>query len=120
MDENTSRGDARILPSDLPAQQVGILQGIITGHLQKLLNDLRFPGCSLDLRGSRSEVTIFERLLNDLERGESIRLDPETCENLRALAVRSDEANQYSAMVTEHDALRELLGRVEGKEGSSG
>lgn len=104
-----------IKPVDLPSQQVGVLKGILASCLQGGLRDLQRADRLSDPSMAQREAAALGRLLDGLERDEIAGPDEDACDALRRLAEAADEANNYEAVVLEHDALHGLLRQLEGK-----
>ena len=103
--------------ADLPAQSIGILQGILAACLQGLEGDLQEPERLQDPSKSQAELAALQRVQVSLERGEVAGPDEEACRAIEQLAVASDGANNHATVVAEHDALWGLLARLKGPEG---
>ncbi|MGV1049915.1 MAG: hypothetical protein ACOYD4_15490 [Solirubrobacterales bacterium] len=63
---------------------------------------------------AREEAGAFRRLLRGLHRGEVVVPDEPAREAVAAIAAGSDQENNYTEVVAEHDALHGLLGVLEG------
>ena len=100
-------------PVNLPPQHIGVLQGIFASCLQGLQRDLqRGERLPYPCPASR-ESGAYSRLLAGLERGGVWGPDEDAYEALRRLALAADEANNYAAVVAEHDALHGFLASLE-------
>ena len=101
-----------VVPVTLPSQHIGLLQGIFTGCLQGLQRDLQKR--LSDPARVRCESAALSRLLAGLERGEICGPDEAACNAVQKLAINADQANNYAAVVVEHEALQGLLHHLKG------
>ena len=111
-DQNPTRSGDAAAP-DLPAEHIPILRGVLTTCLEGLRADLVNPDRLRNPAKAREEAAAYERLLAGLAEGRITVPDEHAHEAVAALAMASDEENNYAELVAEHDALRELLARLE-------
>jgi hypothetical protein len=104
-----------LVPTELPPAHVCLLQGILASYLRALLRDLQRAERLPDPHAARRQSDACTRLLEGLERGFIAGPDRDACETLRGLVAAADKANNYSAVVAEHNALQGLLHQLEGK-----
>jgi hypothetical protein len=108
-------GDDRAVSLSIPARNKPFLRRVIgaarDGLRQELADfagQLRAPEAELLLEG-----TAYDTLLGVLDQ-ERVIPDRKLCAVLSRLGESVDRDNEYSRCVTEHEALRDLLGQIEG------
>jgi hypothetical protein len=112
--KNPTRGK-RAVPIDLPSEHLAILLDGIDACLEGVLGDLETPERLRDPARSRREANAYERLLAGLERGVVVVPDETARQAIHAMAVASDETDNYAEVVANHDALYGLLGQLTGE-----
>jgi hypothetical protein len=115
-DENpTGRGSAVTL--NIPADQVGFLRGLFTSARAGVRQELKeYPDQLKEPARLRREDAAYGRLLAALDELVIVP-DDDLRTVLGDLAQVIDSGNEYSRVVTEHEALHGLLGQLTGGEG---
>jgi hypothetical protein len=109
-------GHGNAVALDLPADHVRFLRGVFEQAREGIRDELRdYPKELKDPEDLRREVVAYGRLLAALDEL-AIVPDHDLRTVLGDLAQVIDSGNEYSRVVTEHEALRSLLGQLGGGE----
>lgn len=109
---HTSNSEAVTL--DLPATQVSVLRRIFTSCLNGIRGDQRRRRQIPRPASAGQDADAYERILAGLDRGEMFLPDEEAREAVQAIAISTDQENDYTTVVAEHAALYGLLARLGG------
>jgi hypothetical protein len=105
-------GGERVVPLDLPAEQVPILRARLTNWLEGAREDLKTPERLESPDDADREAQAYERLLVGLTTGQIVLPDEAARKVLMAAAASYDEGSDYAEIAANHDALHDLLARL--------
>lgn len=106
--------DPRVVPVDLPKNQIEILSDELLGWLAGIEEDLEDGDRLSDPGAVTREAEAFRRLLTALDAHEIELPDPEARSALGSAAEGYDEAMQYARVIAVHDAHHSLLAILDG------
>lgn len=100
----------RALLNGIPESQRQLLRDIFDAGLSAATEAAELS----DPEGAPVRAAIYERLLEAVDTGEVKVPDEQARATVEEIATATDEENQYSLVVAEHDALHTLLGLLGG------
>ncbi|HWM55100.1 MAG TPA: hypothetical protein VNO20_06910 [Solirubrobacterales bacterium] len=108
-------GGARPVPLDLPVKHIPVLRSCLNDWLHGVREDLKHPERLQHPDKARKEAQAFERLLVALATRQIVLPDDVARAAVQAAADDHDAESNYTETVTNHNALRALLGVLEGE-----
>jgi hypothetical protein len=119
MADSNPTGERSAIALTLPKAHSTFLRRSIAACLEGVEGDLTLLGDEHPrLEGARRDADAYRRLLTGLGAGEIVP-DADLLHVVAEMAQETDESNDYSDVVNEHDALHGLLALLGGSEDES-
>jgi hypothetical protein len=115
-DSRSSSSSPRVVPFFLPDAQREALRSYFNSALHGILGDLRTPRALRDPVDTAREGEVFRRMLGALDEEEITVPDEEAKKRIERVAEGFDEAEEYEAVSTLHDAHGALIRLLGGEE----